>query len=193
MKNRQTYNDVTSRKRFVSLTCYWNFHKLQNNQQTFLKMFCVWYPTTYPIICIHSILLLLFFSSTYFAIRDRYHYSQIREMQNFSMIPTLRWLHVITQHFKQTLLNIIDLALIYICSDVLHWVRWSMYMICKSNIIYVNIMWCILRFDIYVNTKYFSYGLSVHLRVFTLLVKSYSPQTVHKHWGILQIMLICKI
>lgn len=54
MKNRQTYNDVTSRKRFVRLTCYWNFHKLQNNQQTFLKMFCVGYPI---IICIHSILL----------------------------------------------------------------------------------------------------------------------------------------
>lgn len=116
------------------LTCYWNFHKLQNNQQTFLKMFSVCLVIMYQIICIHSILcfgylflsLLLFCVQVIFTIQDRYHYSQIREMQKFSMISTLRlqW-DVITQHFKQTLLNIIDLALIYISSDVLHWTRWS--------------------------------------------------------------------
>lgn len=134
MKNRQTYNDVTSRKRFVSLTCYWNFHKLQNNQQTFLKIFCV----LYPIICIHSILLVVFFLFKLFCnprqipLLTNQGNAKFFDDSNF----TFQW-YVITQHFKQTLLNIIDLALIYICSDVLHWVRWSMYMRYANQILYM--------------------------------------------------------
>lgn len=140
------------------LTCYWNFHKLQNNQQTFLKMFCalviiMYIPrsSAYAYNIQFSSLVVLFLycvlCASYFAIQDRYHYSQIREMQKFSMISTfaLQW-DVITQHFKQTLLNIIDLALIYIyalcalhcdCNEAICYIGWSMCMhwICKSNII----------------------------------------------------------